>query len=157
MAINYGLAQQKFRQLADQLITDVNATPMILYYNTDTTVDVTGDNLSPIGYDFLGGRSKFSDLDGRSNESGSNKAEVAVTGVITVRAYWKTQKNDINASIKDSKDLCKIICFTTDVQSLLNAKYAVVNDRKISMVKDPLPHGLFGEKRYSTSYWEIID
>lgn len=157
MAINYNLAKEKFTELADQLITDVNATPMVLFYNTDTTISVTGDNLSPLGYDFLGGRTSFNDMESRSNESGANRAEVVASGAITVRAYWKNIKNDVNASIKDSKDICKIICFTTDAQKLLNAKYAVVNDRKISMVKDSLPHGLFGDKRYSTSYWEIID
>lgn len=134
---------------------------MTLFFKTDLNTNANINPPNEFAVDSLGGRAVTSDMDGRRNEQNLNQGIESVTGVdIKVRAYWTSKEDDKVAKqlgVRDDESLCKIISFTTNNQVVKNAEYAEVDGYKIKMVRLPLPHGLMGDKRYSTSYWEIID
>lgn len=160
--IDFNAAKTAYQAIADELITEVNKTVLTLYFSLDTVSPIVeSDNLT-LDYNRLGGRTPLDNMDNRSNQTSATgviyKENISSTGIL-VRAYWesKTRDNTLPNTIADEKSLCKIICFTDHVQLLRNAYQGEANGKKIKMIRDPVPHGLFGEKRYSKSYWEIID
>lgn len=159
--INYDWLSSSYINLADDFINKINKTNMTLFFVNDLEVNNNPSEPLEFSLDSLGGKGVSSDLDGRRSEENLSQGIESVTGIdITVRAYWKEKDDEPDAKslgIKDAQSICKVISFTTHVPTIKNAEYAVIDGYKIKMVRPPLPHGLFGDKRYSTSYWEIID
>lgn len=164
MAIPYTQLWAKFETLANDLIEEVNATTVILYFAPATLTSINSPQLDGNGgdrpniFDALGGRVPITTLPERQNESGSNLSETPQTRTIKSRVYWnKVNRNkDIGAiNTVDRKDTCKIISYFSDQQDLLNAIYINVDGYKCKRIADPVPHGL-GGRLYVTSFWEII-
>lgn len=153
--IPYNDLFNKFNEIADQLITDVNATAMTLHYaplnpsnqsGTDTPSDIVG---------FYGQQQPVNFENNRENQSGENKVFNTLQENITVRAYWvghDLQKLAKELNIDISKKICKIICFTTDANKLDQAIRSTVNGVNLKILKRPVPYGF--QKRYSVSYWQ---
>ena len=62
--IDFNTLKNQYQELADELITDVNATPLKLYFRTGTTSNASvTDNLSDdLSFDMLGGRTPVKDM-----------------------------------------------------------------------------------------------
>lgn len=159
--IDYSWLGSQYKSFADDFINKINNTTMTLFFTNTIIQNSNIPKPNEFGVDALGGRSLTSDLDGRRNEQNLNQGHLSPTGVdIKVRAYWKEKDDEKIAKeigIRDVQSLCKVISFTEHNQTIRNAQYAEIDGYKLKMVRIPLPHGLFGDKRYSTSYWEIID
>lgn len=144
----------QYYSLADDLIDSINPAQITLYYRPQelTANNAIGDGKPEI-IDFLGGRVPITELDGRDNQTGQNLKEVPVTEVVKIRAYWESQNFMLaqELNLKNTKDLCKVICYTTDNYKLLNAAYGTIDGYKATMVRVPYPYGF--TRKYSISYW----
>lgn len=147
----------KYEEMSELFITDINATPVTLYYAPQavlTTVDVTNDR--PTIFDEYGGRVPIENLPDRQNESGNDLAEVPTNETILARVYWDPKQDARDVRVKDAVGICKVITYTTDVSKLTNATEALINNKKVKLLFSPTPYGMFGEKQYSCSYWQQI-
>jgi hypothetical protein len=149
-----------YQDVADALINDINATPVTLYFEPIELTTTAGGSEGNTLNSLLGGRTSINYVPGlgeASMPSGSSYAAMATTGTLTVRAYWndKTfEKALMVDNVGKPKEICKIISYTTDLQLLLNANYVLVDNKRCKRISDGTPHGLFGDKRYSTTFWE---
>lgn len=153
--VPYNNLFNKFNELADQLITDVNATTMTLHYAPINPTEQNGSEITSDIVGFYGQKQPISFENNREDQSANNKVFNSLQENITVRSYWDggdLQKLARELNIDISKRICKIICFTTDATKLDQAISATVNGIKLKVIKRPNPYGF--NKRYSVSYWQ---
>lgn len=151
--------QRLYQMGADALIDDVNATPVILVYPPLESTPTHTLFTEPSMVDLLGGRTSIEYLPGRSEASGSNQSVMAITGSFLVRAYWNDklfEKALLLDNVGKPDQVCRIVSYTTDVQALLNADHIIVDGNRCKRISAATPHGLFGDKRYSTTFWELF-
>ena len=152
----------KYYEMADLFITEINKGLITLYYNpTNLTSNVVNLGEQPRNVTMYGGRGPLSSMPGRFLESGNNVNQTPTTEDINCRIYWTAQKFNIINSIADNKNTCKIICYSKDAFKMVNAAYATVETAgrtaKISLVKNPTQYGIGPTKRYAESFWEEIE
>lgn len=158
MALDITSLFAKYAEAADLLITDINATSVVLYY-ANTQLSSTSGPSGPLNtIDYFGNKAPISDLPNRFDQAGSNVYPSVQPITIQARTYWGNTKYDPNMKAyrtEKSESICKINSFTTDTPKLLNALHAVINGYRVTMTDPPIPYG-FG-KRYSISYWKISE
>ena len=157
MAIPYNNLKNKFKTLADQLITDVNISTITLYYRSPSVETINNNtfDLEPNNLDYFRGRIPSQNMVGRPNEGGQNVKEKTNDESFLARVYWRLVE-DRNDNVVDVGDICKIIVPVAREQSLLNAEYAVIDGYNCRMISTPKPHGLMGNL-YISSRWEVIE
>lgn len=157
MAIPYSDLSTKYRELADQFITDINATSVIFIFRNNALAS-TSFQEAPQGADMFGGRVPIKELMGHSDQGGVNLRESVTSGTIQARIYWREEnrtKELEKFNITDNKNICKMICTSGYLENIRNCSYAIINGYNCKLIKDPVPYGLFGSKCYLSSYWEI--
>ena len=157
--VPYAALLASFRLLADDLIENVNAASVVLYFTPSTLTPISSTETGPGGtepniFDRLGGRMDIQALPERQNESGNNLTEVSPTLTIKSRTYWVATKLDKTSNVIDRKDTVKMISYVEDMQNILNATSALIDGHICKRTIDPVPHGM--GKFYVESYWEII-
>lgn len=158
--INYTNIKQIYQNAADDFINNINATDVTFYLRPNQPQADNFTTLQSSTYDFLGGREEFDNIQGNQDKSPGASGDLTPDQyTVRVRAYWNPKQNssELSAiSIKDIQSICKIISFSSDNNILKESLYAKIDGYDCKLVLDPIPHGIFGDKRYSTSYWEII-
>lgn len=146
-----------FNGQADQLIDNVNATPMLLYFPPLELTPNGDGNAEPSINLMLGGKSSVEYLPGRDGSAGNNFDQIPVTGTVVVRAYWNEKSFDpvykVDA-LGNPRDVCRVVSYTTDWQTLKNAQFAIIDTKRCIRISEGSPHGLFADKRYITTFWE---
>ncbi len=159
MALDVASLFAKYNEVADLLITDVNHTPVELFYANQQLSPSNQTVVQPMTTsDYFGGQAPISDLQGRQDQSATGVYPGTNSNIVYCRVYWMNSKYDpVMKELRTDKSesICKINCFTTDAFALRNAAYAVVNGYRVTMTDPPIPYG-FG-KRYSFSYWQIAE
>lgn len=159
MDIPIDALKELYQQVGDALIDKVNATPVTLYFKPVEPVDAGTAYPEPSMNDLLGGRTSIEYMPGRMESSGNNLTEIPTTGTIIVRAYWQEkmfEKQLLTDNVGRPIEICKIISYTSDLQALLNAEFIVVDNKRCKRESDGAPHGMFGDKRYATTYWKTF-
>lgn len=150
----------KYEELADQLITDINNTSIILHYAPHELTSLTNNfSEEPFGIDRLGGRTPIDRMENRRNESGENLQEKTSQETIKARVYWNNKdfSEDIKTlSINHNRTFCKVITYIAYLDKFKNASYAEINDFKCKYFGHVTAHGL-GSKKYITCYFEVFD
>lgn len=156
LKINYQL-------MADAILNEVNPGYIVLIYeNGLTAANPSGENYTynlPTLADRHGFENPINETDGRIEESNSSNLQVQTTSEsIKARIYWQNKNYDEAAkrlNLNLIKNVCKVIIPIGYTQNLKNAKEASIDDRRVKMIRPPVPYGLF-EDRYCISYWEEI-
>lgn len=158
MTIPYSDLYTKYKEMADQFITDVNATNVTFVYRNNT-LGISTFSESPQSIDMMGGRVPIKELMSRQEQGGINLKESTTSETIQARIYWKEENRNKDLTplgIADNKNICKMICGSGYINNIRNCSYITVNNYNCKLIKDPIPYGLFGQKCYLISYWEII-
>lgn len=151
----------KFEEMADLLIEEVNISSIQLYFNT--TVPVASTGMRPVGQF---GELTYGGYDGfaapinlESDRSSEGTPDFYRPDVIAerlkCRAYWTSDKftdYERKLGLEKGKNYCKIITYVSDMSKLLNAAYAVVDGVRLTLFKPPFSRGL-GRRLYTSSYW----
>lgn len=152
-----------YNTMGDLIINEVNATSLTLYFSDEVANDVALDPNVPSNIDVYGGRSPVDSWIDKSQEAGQGYSQTTRTETITVRLYWANHNiydDSKKAMLFDSKNRAKINAFASDMQRMMNAKYAIVQNQgrniRLKMSVPPVPYGLH-QKRYCVSYWEEIN
>ena len=152
----FDFLKQKYETVSEAFITEVNRTPMILFYNIGNLNNVSVFADEPSIMDQYGGRTDIYNLADREYESGQNKIVAETSGTILTRAYWNPKQDKIDLKVEDLTSVCKIITYSEYDSQLRSAVHATVNDKQVKRIFGPIPYGLFGEKQYCCSYWQIF-
>jgi hypothetical protein len=154
---------QDFYDMADLLITEVNASDLELFYrlNPSNSSNSWGQQtLEPFGFDRMGGRVASTHLDQNQDSVPESIQENLISEKIKCRVYWEGKDIDKvmrELGVDKPNNVCKIICFASDYDKLKRADYAIVNGlEKVKIVKSPFVRGLGPEKRYCNSFWQVI-
>ena len=159
MSIPYSDLYTKYRELADQFITDINATNVTFIYRQNSLASQSFQE-APYNSDMFGGRVPMKELMGHAQEAGANLREQVTGETIQARIYWREENRAADLekiNIADNKNICKMICTSGYFDSIRNCSYITVNNYNCKLIKDPVYYGLFGQKCYLASYWEIIN
>lgn len=154
--IPYSSLKSLYRELADDFIEDINATPVTLYFKPLLT-SATNVNVNGVSYDVFGNPVPSAALL-EPNVSGVLQAEIPVTEQITARIYWapKDFRPPDSLNIKDVNDICKMNTYATHSAKLSGAMYSLINGKRCALIREPVPYGIMGEKFYCCSYWQVI-
>lgn len=156
MAFPTNALKVKYQELSDLFITDVNNNQIVLYFPQTSLTSNTINVSSPVpNFDSYGGRQSVDNFIDRVNSSGNQLNQSNITGIILGRTYWTSQKFDQNGNLISDDNTCKVITYSENSQKIVNAEYAVINEKKVKLIKLPSPYGLFG-KQYCISFWKII-
>jgi hypothetical protein len=157
MAIPITALRAKYIELADQFITDINNTDVVLYYAkpvVDTTA-VSFDN-RPAFIDEYGGRQPLDNMNDNQYQSGDNYQANTLSETIKARVYWLNRTFDKDTKTYSAIDVCKVITYATNASKLNEAQTAVISGRKVKMSQPPVEYGLFGAKQYCVSFWTAV-
>lgn len=157
MILPINALKAKYQEISNLFITEVNKTTVRIYYAPQTTLTNVSSNFDEVPkiIDSYGGREPIENLPDRQNESGTNLRVDPYYEDILCRVYWEPKIYDRDGNLIQDSDTCKIITYDSYSQQLVNAIYVLVNDRKCEILRSPVPYGMFGEKTYALSYWQI--
>lgn len=157
MAIPIAALRAKYVALADQFITDINNTDVVLHY-PKPIVDSTSVNFDdkPKFIDEYGGRQPLDNINDRQYESGDNYQAVTLDETIKARVYWINRVFDKDSKTFSEVDVCKVITYSSFKDKLSQAQTATISGREVKMSQPPIEYGLFGSKQYCISYWIVI-
>lgn len=157
--IPYAALQQLYEDNADLFIEKINATMMTLYFKPVELIPNGGSAAEPSINTLLGGKTSVEYLEDRGGSSGTNLHNKPTTVQLRVRAYWNHKSIDPKFMVDNvgkPRNACKIISYTSDLQTLRNAEYAIIDGNKCVCVDFGVPHGMFGNKRYVSSTWAVV-
>lgn len=145
---------------SDLFITDINPSEITLKYRPLNLTPVANPFVDqPKIEDEFGEQVNYGSLPDRIQESGNDLQQVNSSETIPCRIYWLDLKqtmgdpalSKINAALDNN--IVKIITYVANMQKIINADYAIANDKNIKLIVPPTPYGLFG-KQYCVSYWQ---
>lgn len=158
MPIPYASLKTQFRDLADDLIDEVNNTEIVLCFTPSQTTG-TSVSYNSLSYDVFGNPVPYNSLVDQ-NQSGSQQVATPVTETITGRVYWEPK--EFNREIlpetiaKQIKSILRVNTLATNMNRIRGAVYATINGEKCVLCKDPVSYGLMGDKFYCVSYWYTL-
>jgi hypothetical protein len=157
MAIPIAALRAKYIELADQFITDINNTDVVLYYAKPIVDAVAGSfDDKPKFIDEYGGRQPLDNMNDRHYETGENYQANTLSETIKARVYWLNRAFDKDTKTYSEIDVCKVITYATLASKLTEAQSALISGRKVKLTQPPIEYGLFGAKQYCISFWTAI-
>lgn len=147
---------QKHEVISSGILEHINNNTIVLHFENpqlQTHNVVTNDNTAI--FNQLGGRNNISSMHGRQDQGHASGVYQATlpTGV-PCRVYWNDKKLDPALNLKNDKDICKLRTFNQYSNQLNNAVYAIIDNKKCTMVKPPKADGI-GGNQWCNSYWEV--